>query len=31
MAFAPTFFANGFGICVDPFGIPWMVISPKEM
>ncbi|WP_375412332.1 VOC family protein [uncultured Bradyrhizobium sp.] len=31
MAFAPTFFAKGFGICVDKFGIPWMVISPMEM
>jgi PhnB protein len=31
MAFAPTFFAKGFGMCVDQFGIPWMVISPMEM
>ena len=31
MAFAPTFFSKGFGMCVDQFGIPWMVISPMEM
>jgi PhnB protein len=31
MAFAPTFFAKGFGMCVDQFGIPWMVICPMEM
>ena len=31
MPFAPTFFAKGFGMCVDQFGIPWMVISPMEM
>jgi PhnB protein len=31
MAFAPTFFAKGFGMCVDKFGIPWMVISPMQM
>jgi PhnB protein len=30
MAFAPTFFSKGFGMCVDQFGIPWMVISPME-
>ena len=30
MAFAPTFFAKGFGMCVDQFGIPWMVNSPME-
>ena len=30
MAFAKTFFAKGFGMCVDQFGIPWMVISPME-
>jgi PhnB protein len=27
MAFAKTFFAEGFGMCVDQFGIPWMVLS----
>jgi PhnB protein len=31
MAFSPTFFSNGFGMCVDQFGIPWMVNCPKEM
>ena len=31
MAFTPTFFAKGFGMCVDQFGIPWMVISPMEI
>jgi PhnB protein len=31
MAFAPTFFAKGFGMCVDQFGIPWMVICPMPM
>ena len=31
MAFAPTFFAKGFGMCDDQFGIPWMVISPMAM
>ena len=30
MAFAKTFFAKGFGMCVDKFGIPWMVMSPAE-
>ena len=23
-------FSNGFGMCVDKFGIPWMVNCPKE-
>jgi PhnB protein len=31
MAFTPTFFAKGFGMCVDKFGIPWMVICPAQM
>ncbi|HEU0084066.1 MAG TPA: VOC family protein [Bradyrhizobium sp.] len=31
MAFTPTFFAKGFGMCTDKFGIPWMVICPAEM
>jgi PhnB protein len=30
MPFQKTFFAKGFGMCVDQFGIPWMVISPTE-
>jgi PhnB protein len=25
MPFGKTFFSNGFGMCVDKFGIPWMV------
>lgn len=25
MAFGPTFFAQGFGMCSDAFGTPWMV------
>lgn len=31
MPFSATFFAKGFGMCVDKFGIPWQVISPVEM
>jgi len=31
MEFAKTFFAKGFGMGTDQFGIPWMVISPQEM
>jgi PhnB protein len=30
MAFGKTFFSRGFGMCVDQFGIPWMVNSPME-
>jgi PhnB protein len=30
MPFGKTFFAKGFGMCVDPFGIPWMVHCPLE-
>ena len=30
MAFAKTFFSKGFGMCVDQFGIPWMVHCPAE-
>ena len=30
MPFGKTFFSNGFGMCVDEFGIPWMVNCPKE-
>ncbi len=29
MPFQPTFFAAGFGMCVDRFGIPWMTISEQ--
>jgi len=30
MPFAKTFFARGFGMCTDQFGIPWMVNCPLE-
>ena len=30
MPFSKTFFAKGFGTCVDQFGIPWMVMAPLE-
>ena len=30
MPFAPTFWAAGFGMCVDRFGIPWMVNCEKD-
>ena len=30
MPFGKTFFSNGFGMCVDQFGIPWMVNCPEE-
>lgn len=30
MPFGKTFFSKGFGMCVDQFGIPWMVNSPPE-
>ena len=30
MPFGKTFFAKGFGMCVDKFGIPWMVNCPAE-
>ena len=31
MPFAPTFWAKGFGMCVDKFGTPWMVMGGSEM
>lgn len=31
MPFGETFFSNGFGMCIDKFGTPWMVNSPKDM
>ncbi|MBR1150822.1 VOC family protein [Bradyrhizobium sp. JYMT SZCCT0428] len=31
MPFAKTFFSNGFGMCVDKFGTPWMVNCPADM
>jgi PhnB protein len=30
MGFEPTFWSAGFGMCVDRFGIPWMVNCEKE-
>ncbi len=30
MPFGKTFWAKGFGMCVDRFGIPWMVNCPAE-
>jgi PhnB protein len=30
MPFGKTFFSKGFGMCLDQFGIPWMVNSPLE-
>jgi PhnB protein len=27
MPFGPTFFSPGFGMLVDRFGIPWMVLA----
>lgn len=30
VAFGRTFFARGFGMCIDPFGIPWMVNCPLQ-
>ena len=30
MPFGKTFFSKGFGMCVDQFGIPWMVNSPLQ-
>ena len=25
----PTFFSEAFGMCVDAFGTPWMVVAPE--
>ncbi len=30
MPFEPTFWSPGFGMCVDRFGIPWMVNTEGE-
>jgi PhnB protein len=30
MPFGKTFFSKGFGMCLDQFGIPWMVNCPLE-
>jgi PhnB protein len=26
----PTFFSEAFGMCVDRFGTPWMVVAPES-
>jgi PhnB protein len=31
MPFGPTFWAHGFGMCTDRFGIPWMVNCEKPL
>jgi PhnB protein len=28
-ALLPTFFSEAFGMCVDRFGTPWMVVGPE--
>ena len=30
MPWSKTFFSKGFGMGIDPFGVPWMVIAPLE-
>ena len=30
MALTETFFSPGFGMCIDRFGIPWMVNTEQE-
>lgn len=25
----PTFFSEAFGMCVDAFGTPWMIVAPE--
>lgn len=30
MPFGKTFFSKGFGMCIDQFGIPWMVNAPLD-
>lgn len=30
MPFEKTFWSNGFGMCVDQFGIPWMVNTEQS-
>ncbi len=31
MPFGPTFWARGFGMCTDRFGVPWMVNCEKPL
>ena len=26
----PTFFSEAFGMCVDRFGTPWMIVGPDS-
>jgi PhnB protein len=28
-ALIPTFFSQAFGMCVDRFGTPWMIVGPE--
>ncbi len=28
-ALLPTFFSEAFGMCVDRFGTPWMIVGPQ--
>jgi PhnB protein len=28
-ALEPTFFSDAFGMCVDRFGTPWMIVAPN--
>jgi PhnB protein len=30
MPFGKTFFSRGFGMCLDQFGVPWMVNCPID-
>lgn len=30
MPFAATFWSNGFGMCIDKFGVPWMVNTAQD-
>ena len=31
MPFGPTFWAHGFGMCTDRFGVPWMINCEKPL
>ena len=28
-ALQPTFFSEAFGMCIDRFGTPWMIVGPQ--
>ena len=30
MAFQKTFWSQGFGMCIDRFGIPWMINTEEQ-